>query len=107
MQLFSKPGRRLGIERLNKLRKDGTLNEEEFARANNSLLGQQNESCPGDRSPRENSFGEAADRFVSMQVVVIGAVIILAVFWPCFCATGISSIISIHEPRKSLLIDRL
>ncbi|HUD48899.1 MAG TPA: SHOCT domain-containing protein [Candidatus Baltobacteraceae bacterium] len=67
------------LERLNKLRKDGTLNDEEFSRAKNSLLGQQNESRPGDRSPRENSFGEAADRFVSMQVVVIGAMIILAI----------------------------
>jgi cytochrome c-type biogenesis protein CcmH/NrfG len=67
------------LERLSKLRKDGTLNEEEFAKAKNNLLSQQDESRPSDRSQRENSFHQANDRFLSMQVVVIGSIILLAI----------------------------
>ncbi len=67
------------LERLSKLRKDGTLNEEEFARAKSRLLGQQDGPMPSDRSLPEKSFRESDGFFFSMQVIVIGAIIILAV----------------------------
>ena len=64
------------LERLGKLHKDGTLNDEEFAQAKKKLLGQSAES--GASQP-DRSLGEAANRYVSFQIVmaVIGLVIFL------------------------------
>jgi hypothetical protein len=63
------------LERLSKLHKDGTLNDDEFAKAKSRLLRQENEPI----IPRDDSLREAANRFVSMQVVVsiIGATLFL------------------------------
>jgi hypothetical protein len=64
------------LERLGKLHKDGTLNDEEFALAKSKLLSQPAASEP---TERDNSLGEAANRYVSLQIVmaVIGVVIFL------------------------------
>ena len=64
------------LERLSKLHKDGTLNDEEFAQAKSNLLKQPTEREPPER---DNSLGEAANRYVSLQIVmaVIGVIIFL------------------------------
>jgi hypothetical protein len=60
------------LERLSKLHKEGTLSDEEFAKAKRKLLGQESEPVQ-----RDNSVNEAADRFMSLQVVVFGIAAIL------------------------------
>jgi len=64
------------LERLSKLHKDGTLSEEEFAKPKSRLLRQENENEP---VKRDKSLDEAADRFLSVQVVMltIGAILFL------------------------------
>jgi len=68
------------LERLSKLHKDGTLNDEEFAQAKKKLLSQPAESEP---TERDNSLGEAANRYVSLQIVmaVIGVIIFVIFFF--------------------------
>jgi hypothetical protein len=65
------------LERLGRLHKDGTLNDEEFARAKQKLLNEPAREQPVE--PRDNSLGEAANRYVSFQVVmsIIGLIIFL------------------------------
>jgi hypothetical protein len=64
------------LERLGRLHKDGTLSDEEFAQAKSKLLNQ-----PADSGPpqQDNSLGQAANRYVSLQMVmsVIGIIIFL------------------------------
>ena len=64
------------LERLGQLHKDGTLSDEEFAQAKSKLLNQPDESQPAER---DNSLGEAANRYVSLQMVmsVVGVIIFL------------------------------
>jgi hypothetical protein len=68
------------LERLGKLHKDGTLSDEEFAQAKGKLLNQSAESEP---PQRDNTLGEAANRYVSFQMVmaVIGVIIFLIVLF--------------------------
>jgi hypothetical protein len=63
------------LERLSKLRKEGTLSEEEFAKAKSRLLLQENEPI----LQRGNPVDEAANRFLSLQAVVfvIGMILFL------------------------------
>jgi hypothetical protein len=65
------------LERLSKLHKDGTLNDEEFAQAKGKLLGQPAESRP---SEPDNSGDEAANRFMIVVLTVIGIIILLFLF---------------------------
>jgi|HubBroStandDraft_6_1064221.scaffolds.fasta_scaffold1275007_1 hypothetical protein len=60
------------LERLSKLHNEGTLSDEEFAKAKRKLLGQEIEPVQ-----RDNSTNEAVDRFMSLQVVVFGIAAIL------------------------------
>jgi hypothetical protein len=64
------------LERLGKLHKDGTLSDEEFAQAKSKLLSQSEEREPAEP---DRSLGEAANRYVSLQIVmsVIGIIIFL------------------------------
>ena len=64
------------LERLGRLHKDGTLSDEEFAQAKRKLLNQPEQ---GEPPQQDRSLGEAANRYVSLQVVmaVIGVVIFL------------------------------
>ena len=60
------------LERLSKLHNEGTLSEEEFAKAKRRLLGQETEPMQ-----RDNSTNEAVNRFMSLQVVVFGIAALL------------------------------
>jgi hypothetical protein len=60
------------LERLSKLHNEGTLSDEEFAKAKRRLLGQESEPAQ-----RDNSTNETANRFMSLQVVMIGLAAIL------------------------------
>lgn len=64
------------LERLTKLHKDGALSDEEFSQAKGKLLSQ---SAASEPAQRDNSLGEAANRYVSLQMVmaVIGIIIFL------------------------------
>lgn len=64
------------LERLSKLHKDGSLNDEEFAQAKRKLLSQPAESAP----PKQDySPGEASNPYVGLEigVVVIGVLLLL------------------------------
>jgi hypothetical protein len=63
------------LERLSKLRKDGTLNEEEFAAAKGRLLGQER-----DPAPRANPSGQSTDQFGASELLIVVAVILFLVF---------------------------
>ena len=77
------------LERLGKLHSDGTLSDEEFARAKQNLLNEREEGAHEERARDEsepdedgdNSLGRAANRYVSFQIVsaVIGFIIFLIV----------------------------
>jgi hypothetical protein len=77
------------LERLGRLHQDGTLNDEEFARAKDKLLNQPDENAP---PPPNTTLGEAANRYVSYQMImgVIGF-IIFAIFFFGFILPHISS----------------
>jgi hypothetical protein len=64
------------LERLGRLHKDGTLSDEEFAQAKSRLLSQPDGSEPPEQ---DNSLGQAANRYVSFQMVmsVVGIIIFL------------------------------
>ncbi|MGD1083213.1 MAG: SHOCT domain-containing protein [Verrucomicrobiota bacterium] len=68
------------LERLSQLHKDGTLSDDEFAQAKSKLLNQPGESQPAER---DNSLGEAANRYVSLQMVmsVVGIIIFLIILF--------------------------
>jgi hypothetical protein len=65
------------LERLSKLHKEGTLNDEEFAKAKGKLLSQPAASEP---TERDNSRDETANRFVMVALSVIGIIILLFLF---------------------------
>ena len=65
------------LERLSKLHKDGTLNDEEFAQAKSKLLSQPAESKP---TEQDNSRDEAANRFMMVVLLVLGVIILLLLF---------------------------
>jgi len=69
------------LERLGKLHQDGTLNDEEFAQAKNKLL---NQSEGRSVETPDNSLGQAANRYVTFQMIMgaIGFIIFLIfLFW--------------------------
>ena len=68
------------LERLNKLHQEGALNEEEFAQAKSKLLASKEERPPPEP---DRTLGEAANRYVSFQIVmaVIGIIIALSFFF--------------------------
>ncbi|MGA2798793.1 MAG: SHOCT domain-containing protein [Thermoguttaceae bacterium] len=69
------------LERLDKLHKDGALSDEEFDQAKDKLLNQHEGSLADEF--KDNSLGEAANRYVTFQIVmgVIGFIIFLIVFF--------------------------
>jgi Short C-terminal domain len=71
------------LERLSKLHKDGALSDEEFAQAKSKLLVSREERPP---SEPDRTLGEAANRYVSFQMVmaVIGIIIFLSFFFGVF-----------------------
>lgn len=64
------------LERLGRLHQDGTLSDEEFALAKSKLLTQPEQSRPWQP---DRSLGEAANRYVSLQIVmaIVGIIIFL------------------------------
>ncbi len=87
------------LTKLSKLRDSGVLSPEEFEQAKKKVLdGGQSKSPPHqsnrtnsyqfeDRS--ENSVGKAANRYVSLQIVmaVIGLIVFLLFFAPMMCSS--------------------
>jgi len=75
------------LERLSKLHKDGTLSEEEFAKAKSRLLRQENENEP---VKRDSSLDETANRFLSVQFVMItlGVILFLALLFGVMLPRG-------------------
>jgi hypothetical protein len=73
------------LERLSKLHKEGTLSDEEFAKAKSRLLGQEREPIQ-----RDNSVNEAADRFMSLQVVlfIVGVILFLILLFGVILPRG-------------------
>jgi hypothetical protein len=71
------------LERLAQLHQQGTLSDEEFALAKTKLLNSSTESAPTDQ---DRSIGEAANRYVSFQIVmgVIGLIVALIIFFGFF-----------------------
>jgi hypothetical protein len=69
------------LERLSKLHQDGSLCDEEFAQAKSKLLNQPAEIEPAEK--RDKSLGDAANRFVSFQIVMglIGIIILLIILF--------------------------
>lgn len=80
------------LERLGKLHKDGVLTDDEFALAKDKLLNQPEQppaSCIGDDrqdDSDDNLLGNAANRYVSFQIVmgVLGFILFLIVFFTIF-----------------------
>lgn len=68
------------LERLSRLHKEGALSDVEFAQAKSKLLVSQEERPP---SEPDRTLGEAANRYVSFQMVmaVIGIIIFLIFFF--------------------------
>jgi len=67
------------LERLARLHKEGTLNDEEFAQAKKKLLAEsERENANPDRS-----LGEAANRYVSFQmfIAVLGFILALIILF--------------------------
>jgi hypothetical protein len=66
------------LERLGRLHKDGTLSDEEFPQAKAKLL---SEPAGAGLSGQDRSLGEAANRYVSLQIVmaVIGFIVFLII----------------------------
>lgn len=64
------------LERLSRLHKDGSLNDEEFAQAKRKLLSQPAGSEP---SRQDQSPGEASNPYAAMEIglVVIGVLLLL------------------------------
>jgi hypothetical protein len=70
------------LERLSKLHKDGSLSDDEFAQAKSALLtSQERRESPSPEPDR--TLGEAANRYVSFQMVmsVIGLIVFLFFFF--------------------------
>jgi hypothetical protein len=67
------------LERLGKLHKDGVLSDDEFAKAKNKLLNQGERDDSDANRTEDNSLGQAANRYVTLQAVmaVIGVIIFL------------------------------
>jgi hypothetical protein len=67
------------LEKLGKLHKDGVLSDDEFAKAKNKLLNQSETNDTDTNQTQDNSLGEAANRYVTLQTVmaVIGIIIFL------------------------------
>ena len=63
------------LERLAKLRKDGVLTEDEFAQAKLKLLNPPADDGPANEN--KNTLGEAANRYVSLQMVMSAVGVIL------------------------------
>src|SRR6476659_1833000 len=78
------------LERLAKLHKDGVLNDDEFAQAKAKLLSNDTVQQPAQETntweQADRSLGEAANRYVSFQVImsVIGIIIFLIIFLTVF-----------------------
>jgi len=66
------------LERLSKLHKEGALSAEEFAQAKRTLLVSQEARPP---SEPDRTLGEAANRYVSFQMVMTVIGIIIALFF--------------------------
>ena len=90
------------LERLSKLHKDGALSDEEFAQAKSTLLTSQKQTEPLEP---DRTLGEAANRYVSFQMVmsVVGLIVFLFFFFgvilPAMRGTR-SSTIPIHFPGR-------
>ena len=71
------------LERLGNLHKDGSLSNEEFALAKEKLLNQHESGLLDTFKDNDNSFGKAANRYVTFQIVmaVIGFIVFLIVFF--------------------------
>ena len=71
------------LERLSRLHKEGALSDEEFAQAKSKLLVTQVERPPSEPDRR---LGEAANRYVSFQMVmaVVGIIIFLVFLFGVF-----------------------
>ena len=65
------------LERLSKLHREGSLSDEEFARAKEMLLNEPTSPAPLQSS--DSSLGQAANRYVTLQIVlaVIGFAVAL------------------------------
>ena len=77
------------LERLGKLHKDGVLSDDEFAKAKNKLLNQGERDDSDANRTEDNSLGQAANRYVTLQAVmaVIGVIIFFNFsFWSHFAA---------------------
>jgi hypothetical protein len=78
------------LERLARLHKDGTLTDQEFAQAKAKLLSnetaEQTASQPRPWQSADRSLGEAANRYVSFQVImsVIGFIVFAIIFFTVF-----------------------
>ena len=70
------------IEKLAQLRKTDVLSEEEFQQAKAILLEDKTPTSPAPQNPDNASLGQAANRYVSFQIVsgVIAMVVVLSVF---------------------------
>jgi len=68
------------LERLTKLHREGALTKEEFDQAKAQLLNQPAAFPPPEQSP--NTLGEAANRYVTLQMVmsVVGFILFLIFF---------------------------
>jgi hypothetical protein len=77
------------LERLSKLHKDGSLNDEEFAQAKRKLLSQPAES---EQTKQDNSLGEAANRNVTSEILLalIGAIVLLRRVFESMTSEGVS-----------------
>jgi hypothetical protein len=66
------------LERLSQLHRDGALDDVEFAQAKSRLLSENISEPPSDRS-----LGEAANRYVTFQIVmgVLGLIVALIIFF--------------------------
>lgn len=67
------------LERLDKLHKDGTLSDDEFARAKQKLLSQENEIRPAP-VPDQRTGPAANQDFVFPLVMILVVVLLLVVF---------------------------
>jgi len=66
------------LERLSKLHKEGALSDEEFAQAKSKVLLSQEERPPPEP---DRTLGDAANRYVSFQIVMAVIGIILFLFF--------------------------
>ena len=69
------------LERLSKLHKDGALSDEEFAQAKRKILGVT--PTPPEPAASAEALGEAANRYVTFQMVmgVVGLILFVIFFF--------------------------